>query len=56
MASKSFESSLEGGKAVLKIALSEIGSPALAINDTAVAVVKGTSLQTEFITGTVIEE
>jgi len=56
VASKTFESSLESGKAALKIPLSEIGNPPLAAGATAVAVIKGTSLQTEFIDGMVIEE
>jgi hypothetical protein len=51
-----FESSLEGGAAVLKVAVTEFGGAALTTSDTPVAMIKNASYQTGVVSCTVIEE
>ena len=51
-----FEASLEGGKAVLKVPVSDFSGTSLSTSDTPVALVRNTTDTTGLIAGTVIEE
>lgn len=53
---KTFEASLEGGKAVLKVPVADFGGSALTTSDTPVALVRNATNTTGIISCTVIEE
>lgn len=53
---KSFEGTLEGGEAVLKVPVSDFGGSALTTSDTPVALVRNSTDTTGLIAATVIEE